>query len=250
MAVKFINCKAHEVRALLADPPLKTMTRRALKPQPWDGSELDQLYKDNKLNGAWFAQFWRDNKPWNAPLPYAPGDLLYVRETHVIECNYEYREHWQHPGDGRPVRTVDRGPDWGECELIPHYRATEPEPHIVHEDNEDGDDRTRWTPSIHMPRWASRITLRVTDVKIERLQDISEADALAEGVWHASAEYRDEVCTWRDAPTVLARLPAKHFAKLWNDINGPDAWESNPWVTATSFEVIKANVDQVLQEAA
>jgi hypothetical protein len=77
-------------------------------------------------------------------------------------------------------------------------------------------------PGIHMPRWASRITLRVTDVRVQRLQEISEADALAEGV-----EPLEELTT-----------AVGEYSVLWDQIHGPDAWNANPWVWAISFERI------------
>jgi hypothetical protein len=82
-----------------------------------------------------------------------------------------------------------------------------------------------------MPRWASRITLRITDIRVERLQDISEDDARAEGCpysaeWAGRFVDRDETAkTW--------------FKSLWNKINGPGAWDENPWVWAISFERVK-----------
>ena len=79
-----------------------------------------------------------------------------------------------------------------------------------------------WRPSIHMPRWASRITLEVTGVRVERLQDISEEDAKAEGVTlKGTSRYDGEA---RDA-----------FESLWCSINGAESWDANPWVWCVSF---------------
>ena len=81
--------------------------------------------------------------------------------------------------------------------------------------------RKKWKPSIHMPRAASRITLEVTGVRVERLQDISEADAQAEGV------YTDPACPAYDA-----------YAQLWDEINGTGAWDANPLVWVVEFKRI------------
>lgn len=102
-----------------------------------------------------------------------------------------------------------------------------------------------WRPSIHMPRWASRLTLIVTDVRVERLQAISEADAVAEGCFKGKASGR-----------VFANEAAMHiggdewanardwYADIWEAINGPGAWEANPWVAAYTFTVIPKNIDE------
>jgi hypothetical protein len=83
-----------------------------------------------------------------------------------------------------------------------------------------------------MPRWASRITLRITDIRVERLQNISEEDAKAEGC--------ESPLTGAEAPAagpgVFLADERTSFAILWNKINGPGAWDENPWVWAISFE--------------
>ncbi len=80
-----------------------------------------------------------------------------------------------------------------------------------------------WKPSIHMPRWASRITLEIAEVRVQRLQDISEDDAIAEGC-PAQPWYR------------VPAGPVKWFSTLWNDINGDrGSWKSNPWVWSLTF---------------
>lgn len=95
-------------------------------------------------------------------------------------------------------------------------------------------------PSIHMPRWASRLTLIVTDVRVQRLQEISEEDAVAEG-WGG----------WLDSQTsdgFDGNGPRTWFHKLWDSINGPSAWERNDWVVAYTFTVHKANIDALAKE--
>lgn len=136
-----------------------------------------------------------------------PGDLLWVRET------------WREDSPDDPEAAV--------------YAATPPQ---------KLPSGFRWKPSIHMPRWASRLTLRITDVRVQRLQDISESDAIAEGLITTGAEYSfgDGFAKWVE--------PKSAYAHLWNVINGRDSWALNSWIWALSFEVIKANVDQVLKE--
>lgn len=88
--------------------------------------------------------------------------------------------------------------------------------------------RPKWSPSIHMPREASRITLKITDVRVERLHDISPDDAAAEG-WPGPDA----------AGTIRSSYPIAWYSHLWDEINGNGSWERNDWVWALSFEVIK-----------
>jgi len=107
----------------------------------------------------------------------------------------------------------------------------------------------RWRSPIYMPRWASRLTLRLTDVRVERVQEISEDDARAEGV----------SLSWVTKPRD-GTLPPGSFRggtwrcglqKTWDSINGKKhPWDSNPWVWVLCFETILRNVDEVLKEAA
>lgn len=125
------------------------------------------------------------------PRAYRPGDRLWVRET------------WAKAGE-----VGDRV----------EYRADNPDP-----------ESARWRPCIHMPRWASRITLEVTGVCIDRLQRISEADAKAEGV--------DPY----EQPCGPAHPHALAFRELWDSFNGKRApWASNPWVWVVSFKRLEA----------
>lgn len=146
--------------------------------------------------------------------PYGePGDRLWVRETFCL------RDPEHHPERGY----------W--------YAAT------------DDVDEPRWSPSIHMPRAASRITILITDVRVQRLQEIDEDDARAEGLhwWSKDGELRkwglaerhvsgelDHVEPWAE----MAHSHTEAFGLLWDSINGKRAtWASNPWVWALSFEV-------------
>lgn len=148
----------------------------------------------------------------------APGDKLWVRETFCVEDTRDYHGDHHEPTDGRPIQKFE-DVDFGTYWLIPHYRATEPEPHIVPYRCDADDDRTRWRPSIHMPRWASRISLTITDVRTALLHDIDEADALREGI---------------DDDLGHAR---QGFIELWESIYGTGAWARNPIVWVVSFGV-------------
>ena len=91
-----------------------------------------------------------------------------------------------------------------------------------------------WRYPIHMPRWASRLTLTVTDVRVQRVQEISEDDARSEGF--------GSLITTVDklGPSITAR---DGFREIWNSIHGPGAWDANPWVAAISFTVHRCNID-------
>ena len=150
------------VRAVLEGR--KTQTRRPIKPQPEQRG--DDLW--------WKEDNWGNELSMASPYGLI-GDYLWLRETFILEDTDTP------PTDGRPYREMDEPGEFGSY-LVPHYRATEPEPYIVPLDLSDSyDDRTRWHPSIFMPRWASRITLEVTDMRVQRVQDISDGDAWDEG---------------------------------------------------------------------
>ena len=110
-------------------------------------------------------------------------------------------------------------------------------------------DGLRWKPSIHMPRWASRLTLTVTDVRVQRLQEISDDDAEAEGCpecpqchgvgWINSGPDGGWQCTAKGCGDPYV----EQYARLWDHINGAGSWEANPFVVAVSFSVTKANID-------
>jgi hypothetical protein len=105
-----------------------------------------------------------------------------------------------------------------------------------------------WRPAIFMPRWASRITLTVTDVRIERLQDISRWDAIAEGLHRAhepALSQEQHVFHWTYPSSPMRGEPVAVFTHLWNSLHGPDAWDANPWIMALTFDVHKCNIDMM-----
>ena len=106
-----------------------------------------------------------------------------------------------------------------------------------------GDEDGAWRPSIHMPRWASRISLRVTGVRAERLQDISEADAKAEGVDGTIPPLTPEQVLPRffgERDAVLRDVPFRFkYSCLWDSINGAGSWDADPWVWVVGFDLVK-----------
>lgn len=172
------------------------------------------------------------------PCPYGqPGDRLWVRETWA---HYQTVDHARR-SDGRSFSEVSDGlagyrADGFESieEFRDHIRLMGGLAREAVEINGD-----RWRPSIHMPRWACRLVLEINDVRVERLQSISEADAMAEG-----AERDTEPCDHvRRSCAEVGCLGPTHragFADLWASINGQASWDANPWVWVLSFRRIGA----------
>jgi len=201
------------VRALLEGR--KTQTRRIVKPQPVV-SALGRWRWDFKLGGfvgscGTHIEGFHDCASFHCPYGQ-PGALLWVREAHYVIGEI--------PGPAPGSRWT-------------HYAADL--------SNNLGDTDHQWArgwkPSIHMPRWASRLTLRITDVRVQRLQDIGETDAVAEGAAPVLVPPDGGSCPH-----------AEGFRDLWESINGPGSWDDNPWVWAISFDVLRANVDAVLAQ--
>lgn len=156
--------------------------------------------------------------------PYGSvGDRLWVRETFVQGWDIE-------PVTDRLMQYDDEG---NELPKTTWYRATDSH---IHWSNDDGwETNVPWKPSIHMPRWASRITLEITSVRGERLQDISETDALAEGIYPVEVfgEKRFAHC---HGVSFLTAQDA--YRDLWDSIY--KSWEANPWVWAVEFKRLEA----------
>lgn len=189
----------------------KTQTRRIVKGEVLPAADLaSEMMEDLELRGwSSFGEVW-------AHVPYAVGDRLWVREALHAASNDQGAQWAAYRADGRDVYPLLRWP-WKRPTL----------------------------PSIHMPRWASRLTLLVTDVRVERLQDISEKDARAEGVGlyvpgHGFITESELRCDPGYSNFLDPRLG---FETIWSEIHGPDAWARNDWVTAITFRTIRANID-------
>lgn len=177
---------------------------------------------------------------------YEPGDLLWVRETYVLESNRDVSIQYPPPfSDGRPL-LERKTPDWGDYWVQPHYRATDPAPEL--DQGEDG-PTCKWRPSIFMPRWASRFTQEVTAVRKERLQDISEEDALAEGAMFHNSHGVGQSGYRHDIDHGFVYSTAKQsYAALWESINGKGSWADNPGIDVISFKTHRMNIDQFLKQ--
>jgi hypothetical protein len=214
------------VRAIHAD--VKTQTRRTIDRIPKIGriSEFGRSdtpgydYRFRCKQGRWHEFRAADLL---AKCPHGQrGEHLWVRESFLqprVSCQLpcgEYQGYWT--GGRNDIKYAADG-------IKPHWK--------------DPSTQKQWyanRPSIHMPRWASRILLEITDIRIEQLREISHEDAIAEGV----KRYADEDCYKIYMPTTSfgTSSPIKSFASLWDSINGIGAWESNPWTWAVSFKRI------------
>lgn len=146
------------------------------------------------------------------------GGRLWVRETWAATlkgCDYDWRGQLPEGAADCLFYKAD-----GDDLLPPEFALP------------DGKGRIRWRPSIHMPRWVSRIDLEVTGLRVERLQDISEEDALAEGV----AVDRGNAYHVAGFEGEMAHATARGCMEtLWGTINGAGSWECNPWVWVVEF---------------
>lgn len=188
------------VRAILEGR--KTVTRRVVK-------DTGLYAIDAAIHGNDVAL--REREALSTRCPYGePGDRLWVRET------------W-----GLQVRSYGGGA--GEFIV---YRATNPDA-IYCRSSEGREYPVKWKPSIHMRRHSSRILLEITAVRVERLQDISEEQALAEGVRGEPCDHARQACSdigcWGDTAKGA-------FGFLWEQLNGAGAWQANPWVWVVEFK--------------
>ena len=201
------------VRAILDGR--KTQTRRIMKEQP-------------VLNGNFYEVFGSAWSKGMTSIPAVPGhslstrcpfgavgDRIWVRETFCPVDDTQYG-----------------GEKWVDYRATPRYEASHP----AGWDSAPNDaEALKWRPSIHMPRWASRILLEITDVRVERLNAISQEDAQDEGM---------ELTGWR--PTYSdpdsggeVLTPYDNFAQLWESIYGEESWKANPWVWVIEFKRVE-----------
>jgi hypothetical protein len=210
MGNKPIIFSAPMVRALLDGR--KTQTRRVLKPQPY--APHFAHFKDGRI------EYTAGPDGFGKFAPYAPGDRLWVREAHAFGWPVS-------PGDQMPRA---EGPDHAVT-----YRA----------DGETPFGGGKWRSPIHMPRWASRLTLIVADVRVQRLNSLTDDDAIAEGagMYVPGHGFITEIDLHTDPGYSNFLAPKMGFEVLWNSLHGPDAWDANPWVAAISFTVHRCNID-------
>lgn len=202
----------------------KTQTRRVIKqiPPHW------KSYGINKFGEYIFYPDDEFELEHTEPLVKCPfgkvGDLLYVRETFFPYATPSLKV----VGDNMPIIKEDYKNAWDETLYkFAYYKADD-----MHGCN------TKWKPSIHMPRWASRMTLEITDIRVERLQDISSADAIKEGIFPTTNSLTIDC----DTPD-----PRDGFKSLWQSINGAESWEQNPFCWVISFKLHKVNVDEFIR---
>ena len=222
------------VRALLCGR--KTQTRRIIKPQiePWgkNGYKWDG-HKPNSKYGAWAysdpndIQFCMQGNSLHGQV----GDLIWVKETWKPTINDDVC--------GVTYRADDKFIEIEDTEEASERWVSVRRPEEQHPSNVE----PKWRPSLFMFRWASRLTLRITDVRVEQVQDITEKDAIAEGLrifnkddanlYYSSAAHEAD---WELSPVDA-------YKKLWNSIN--KNWGDNPWVWCISFDVINKNINSV-----
>lgn len=249
------------VRSILDDR--KTQTRRIVKgacnlphegkllgewglskpPARWDGVKPPWRWMSKKpiRVGDWFEQAQTDvddyvSRPVRSPLG-KPGDRLWVRETWMpYDTSTEDDAVWvlyKASNDQRPDGIAPEKFGSGVRRSAPVQVVEWARDAIEMEEVVGG----RWRPSIHMPRWAARLFLGVQDVRIERLQDISEEDARAEGVDEFPIHIQDQ--NGRIKTAIYHRLAEScrdAFQRLWISVYGAESWAANPWVWVTEFK--------------
>lgn len=195
---------AEMVNAILSGR--KTQTRRPIK---WKQTRFTEIAeRDDGSLWPWAEDCERGGDIWFA-CPYGEiGDRIWVRET--------FRVHSRATDVATLVYRASVRNSWTEqTHRVPIAVCGKPA------------TPEKWTPSIHMPRWASRILLEITDVRVERLRDLSEEDAKSEGI----------------TPPAGGVLPGWeyriNFRDLWMDIYGTDSWEANPWVWVIEFKRVE-----------
>lgn len=213
----------------------KTQTRRLLTPDNtffngrhwtkglkaqqwnWEGAWVDPGPSPAGNPGPYLKLPWLAGDDWLEGTVHRiyprvqPGDRMWVREAWRVSKAL----------DAVAPRDLDRT-------TMPEWLASDP-------DLYDGKIRA----SMHLPRWASRLTLIVTDVRVQRLHDISEEDAVAEGVEHDTDGWRDYLMP----ATQCCGFARESYRTLWDAINGENGWAANPWIVAYTFTIHHQNIN-------
>ena len=216
------------VRAILEGR--KTVTRRAIKVQPRIDASGNFCVGNSNYGQDGYGKPVTKHFV-NGCCPYGkPGDRLWVRETFALlgnedGCCIDWQDNLV-KGDERGAARIYRAScppgDYG-LNQIPAKAEWKPDTEAMEYDG-------AWRPSIHMPRWASRILLEITDVRVERLQDITYEQAAAEGV------HRGPLREWcaSDEGGACHKYPVPAFRDLWQSVGG--SWDANPWVWVVEFK--------------
>ncbi|PLG17300.1 hypothetical protein B6J05_14445 [Klebsiella quasipneumoniae] len=208
------------VRALLDGR--KTQTRRIMAPQPAD--DIERCIFPNPEAIGWKSSLRHKHGSTTAHFCHygKPGDRIWVRETFQGPL-FDYDLMDSYCKDPTPFEKPEFCVYKADGVPAPEFYDANDELHCC------------WRPSIHMPRWASRILLEITDVRVERLNAISQEDAQAEGM---------ELTGWR--PTYSdpdsggeVLTPYDNFAQLWESIYGEESWKANPWVWVIEFKRVE-----------
>lgn len=236
MSEKPILFSTDMVRAILDGR--KTQTRRVIKPQPIQtkgaGVFLGWTWKTRKVELRNWIDDERFGKELVAHCPYRVGDLLWVRETWRVNAGLYYcREH-----NKRHSWNIEYAPFKGNARGDDIWICLDEERDIIkanhyYEKHKSG----CYSPSIHMPKWAARIWLEVTDVRVERVQDISNHNIMCEG------------CQWDGPLDEAVELHSQAWITLWDSLNAKRgySWESNPWVWAITFKRIDRQMPKEME---
>lgn len=233
------------VRALLDGR--KTQTRRVLtrnnatvlghswrgKSCPWEGLRFDEAIARSKspMTGTHDTHLAVPFcHPADEPTPSEDCGIYAVRPLVETGDRLWVRENWYaaHSADGVKPRDMDS--TWKVCPAVDWNYA-------------DWGIKGRLRPGIHMPRWASRLTLTVTDVRVQRLQNIDEIDAMAEGIIRSAPTEEDEAEFMAIEGGDIYSSAVDAYQALWNRINVADTWAANPWIVAVTFTVERRNID-------
>lgn len=218
------------VRATLRDVNPKTVTRRLVRPQP-------------KIHPRWGSVLNDPHAPRVDGIEFAPGTPKFAiySERHLAEYQDEIATRFS-PHGVRGDRL------WIRETCAPGFYATNEPPtdtayraDYINARLDEIPDPVRWTPSIHMPRWASRITLEIVDVRVERLQDITEEDARAEGLCEKNNQHGRWYHHDPSAPVgQWSTSPITAFRNLWDSLTDEStSWAANPWIWRIEYRRIK-----------
>lgn len=217
------------VRAILDGR--KTQTRRVVKERHFPADFHTDALRVGVIEAL--EEWYGSGRGDVLPAPYGqPGDRLWVRETWALvrpQVYDSFTNDWSDPHGWEGPAPKERPSGYALA-----FAADDHPSHF--------DDRGfHWRPSIHMPRWASRLTLDVVRVRVERLQDISEADAQVEGVERLTGSLSSLFRSYT-SPAIGLATARESFRTLWHALHGRESWDANPWVWVIEWAPLDAAV--------